>query len=145
MKVLFDLNVVLDLLLDRAPWAQDAKALVAHVLAGRIDGYVCATAIPTLFYIARKSVGTDGALLTVTRCLAAFEIIAIGRSTLERASQMGGRDFEDNVHAAAAVEAAIDLIVTRDPAGFAGAPLPFFSPAELVAQLSAAYGQDAQA
>lgn len=59
MKVLFDLNVVLDLLLDRAPWAQDAKALVAHVLAGRIDGYVCATAIPT-FVLYRSQIRRHG-------------------------------------------------------------------------------------
>lgn len=34
MRALFDLNVVLDLVLDRAPWSADARALVARVLAG---------------------------------------------------------------------------------------------------------------
>jgi predicted nucleic acid-binding protein len=140
MKVLFDLNVVLDLFLDRSPWVADAKTLVGHVLAGRIRGFVSASAVPTLFYIARKSVGTDRAFVTVQTCLATFEVLTVGQSALESASRMANRDFEDNVHVAAAVEAGLDTIVTRDPAGFAGAPLPVISPGDLVRNLAALPG-----
>jgi predicted nucleic acid-binding protein len=136
MKVLFDLNVVLDLFLDRPPWVQDVRALVAHVLSGAIEGFICATAVPTLYYVARKTVGTDVAFVVVQRCLDVFEVLPVGRASLESASKMAGRDFEDNVHVAAAMEMAIDAIVTRDAAGFSGAPISILSPAALLAQLA---------
>jgi hypothetical protein len=53
---------------------------------------------------------------------------------------MANRDFEDNVHVAAAVEAGLDIMVTRDPAGFAGAPLPAISPGDLARKLAAPPG-----
>ncbi len=37
---------------------------------------------------------------------------------------------------AAAVAAQLDAIVTRDPAGFTGAPIPVLTPETLAAQLS---------
>jgi hypothetical protein len=48
---------------------------------------------------------------------------------------MSGRDYEDNVHLAAAIELALDVIVTRDPSGFTGAPFTVLSPPALIAQL----------
>src|SRR5438105_4009765 len=110
MKVLFDLNVVLDLFLNRDPWVEDARVLVTRVLAGELEGYVSAAAVPTLFYIARKSVGSDQAFLVVRRCLDTFEVALIGRTVVERAAAMSGRDFEDNVQVAAAIEAGLDVI-----------------------------------
>jgi predicted nucleic acid-binding protein len=44
--------------------------------------------------------------------------------------------MNDNVQIACAVESAVDAIVTRDPRGFAGSPLPVLTPAELVAKLA---------
>ena len=44
--------------------------------------------------------------------------------------------FEDNVQIASAELAGLDAIVTRDKAGFQGAPLPIFTPSELLQQLN---------
>lgn len=49
MRALFDLNVVLDLVLDREPWVTHARPLLERVLADQLQGYVAATSITTLY------------------------------------------------------------------------------------------------
>jgi predicted nucleic acid-binding protein len=137
MRPLFDINVLLDLFLNRAPWVADAIALWQANRAGRIAGCVAAFTLPTLYYVMGKQVGTAAALAAVRDCLNELEVIPVGRTTLEEAYRLSGVDFEDSLQLACAIEAGTDAIVTRDPAGFAGAPVPVLSPADLVARLQA--------
>jgi predicted nucleic acid-binding protein len=51
MKVLLDTSVLLDLLLNRAPWAADAAAIWTAHRQGQIEAMVAAFALPTIFYI----------------------------------------------------------------------------------------------
>ena len=57
MKVLFDTNVVLDVLLDREPFASVAAQLLSLADKGRIQGVLCATTVTTIHYLATKAVG----------------------------------------------------------------------------------------
>ncbi|GEM_PF-5993728 len=50
---------------------------------------------------------------------------------ISEASSMSTSDFEDNLQIACAIEAQLDAIVTRDPAGFAQSPIPAMTPVEL--------------
>ena len=52
MKLLFDANVVLDVLLDRKPWVVAGKALWQAKDEQRIAGYLTATTLTDIFYIA---------------------------------------------------------------------------------------------
>lgn len=53
MKVLIDTNVILDVLLNRASFVQDAIA-VLELTCGNIQAYVSASAITDIYYIAYK-------------------------------------------------------------------------------------------
>jgi hypothetical protein len=46
MRALFDTNVILDILLDRQPFVEDAKAIWKANRDGRFEGYVCAITPP---------------------------------------------------------------------------------------------------
>ena len=136
MRVLFDTNVVLDVLTDRQPWSADAKPLIARILDGKLTGYVCAISVPTLFYVARRTVGGAQALVAVQRTLQTFDVAPVTRDVLEVATTMRGADYEDHVQAASALAAGIDTIVTRDRSGFAGTGVRPIAPADLEAELS---------
>ena len=138
MKVLIDTNVILDVLLKRTPWVADAKAVWQAHEQHRIQGFVIATSITNLFYIARKLKGQPVALQCVLKCLAAFEVLPVDAHVLNDASTMPGSDFEDNVAIGCAVSAGLDVIVTRDSTGFVHSPVPAASPAELLARLALA-------
>lgn len=68
-------------------------------------------------------------------CLNSFRVLPVDREALELAAAMPASDFEDNRLAACAQLARLDAIVTRDPRGYAGSPVPALSPAEFLARL----------
>jgi predicted nucleic acid-binding protein len=53
MRVLLDTNVVLDVLLKREPWVAEAQILWQANDDGSVAGYVVATTLTNIFYIAR--------------------------------------------------------------------------------------------
>jgi predicted nucleic acid-binding protein len=54
----FDTDVVLDLLLDRQPFSTPAADLFSRVERAEIRGYLCATTVTTVHYLAAKVIGT---------------------------------------------------------------------------------------
>lgn len=141
MKVLFDTNVVLDVLLDREPHVDVAAKLLALVDNARLEGSICATTVTTIYYIAAKSFGRRRAHSQVHGLLALFEIAPVDRAVLDRALDLDFTDFEDAVLHEAARTTGAAAIVTRDGVDFANATLPIFDPRELLAAVAAASGQ----
>jgi predicted nucleic acid-binding protein len=137
VKVLFDTNVVLDLLLDRVPFAAAAAELAARVERGELAGYLGATTITTVHYLSSKAVGRDRARQHVGGLLQLFEVAPVTRPVLAAALDLPFGDFEDAVLHEAAREAGARAIVTRDPRDFAGSRLAVFTPQELLAALAA--------
>jgi predicted nucleic acid-binding protein len=144
VKVLLDTNIVLDVMLAREPFLLDSKAVWQACDDGRINGYILASALTDIFYIARKVAGRDSARQAVEVCLAAFAVCPVNQTVLEQALQLPGSDFEDNVQIAAAVQSAMDAIVTRNPDDFAHAPLVVISPAALVTQMGTGTEEDTE-
>jgi hypothetical protein len=95
----------------------------------------CAPLWDDPFYVVRRNADLATAHSVVAECLASFQIVPVERATLELAQTMTGSDFEDNLQIACAVLGRLDAIVTRDPKGFAGSPVPVLSPAELLARI----------
>lgn len=135
MRVLFDTNVVLDVLLDRQPHAPDAVQLFAHVERGAVDGLLGATTLTTIHYFARKEVGETGARGRIGMLLQTFAVAPVTRAVLEDALDLPFGDFEDAVLHEAARHAGAASIVTRNAADFAAATLSIYTPAELRAAL----------
>lgn len=54
MRALIDTNIVLDFLLEREPFFQDADWLFQAIAAEQIVGHVTATTLTDIFYIARR-------------------------------------------------------------------------------------------
>lgn len=135
MRVLFDTNVILDLLLNRAPFAEAAADLVARVERGELTGYIGATTVTTIFYLAAKVLGREQATGQVGLLLEIFEVAQVNRPVLETALTLGFKDFEDAVLHEAARHAAVDCIVTRNGRDFSGGGMRVCSPGELMAGL----------
>lgn len=136
MNVLIDLNIVLDVVLQRQQWLSESQLIWDANCRGRIRGHLVATSLTNLFYIARRVLGRDNARLAVRTCLQSFSVCAVDETVLRQADALAGTDYEDNVQMAAAMSLHLDAIVTRDPRGFAGSSLPVLTPAGLMAQLA---------
>jgi predicted nucleic acid-binding protein len=136
LRVLFDTNVVLDLLLDRAPFAEASEQILSRVETGEISGYLCATTITTIYYLAAKSLGAQGALAEIRKLLSLFEIAPVTRPVLESALSSDFSDFEDAVIHEAARQTGAEAIVTRNKPDFTYAEIPVHSPEEMIQSLS---------
>lgn len=135
MRVLFDTNVLLDVLLRREPEAEVAARLLSLADVGRIEGIIAATTVTTIFYLATKSLGSKAAKSALREVLAVFDVATVDRDVLSNAMDLEFGDFEDAVLHEAARKADATAIVTRDGRGFANASLPVFSPRELLAAI----------
>lgn len=137
MNVLFDTNVILDVLLEREPHVEAASKLFALVDNGRIEGSMCATTATTIYYIAAKSFGDRRARDQVHGLLGLFEVASVGRDVLDAALDMDFSDYEDAVLHEAARAAGATAIVTRDSQDFANSAIPILDPQELLAVIAA--------
>jgi len=137
VKVLFDTNVVLDVLLEREPHVEAASKLFALVDHGRLQGSICATTATTIYYIAAKSFGRRRAQDQVHELLGLFAVAPVDRDVLDRALDTDFADYEDAVVHEAARAIGATAIVTRDRDGFANSLLPVFDPRELLAAMAA--------
>lgn len=141
MNILFDTNVLLDVLLDREPFAIDAAFLMTKVEQSEIGGYLCATTVTTIHYLIAKALGAKEATRHIQSLLSLFIVAPVNRAVLEQALAASFTDFEDAVLHAAACHAGVQSIVTRNIRDFSKATLPVFTPAELINALEVLGGQ----
>jgi predicted nucleic acid-binding protein len=137
MTVLFDTDVLIDFLLDRKPFSDPAARLLSAADRGELRAMTCATSITTVYYLARKALGSAKARRQVQALLALLDVAPVNRAVLDAALLSPLGDFEDAVVAHAARQAAADVIVTRNQKDFRLAPLPAQTPAEVLALLAA--------
>jgi predicted nucleic acid-binding protein len=135
MRVLLDANIVLDVLLDRIPWQEEATAIFEAARQSRLRAAVTSLTLANVYYVARRRVGSQQARNAVADCMESVWVLPVDRSTLEAALASPGPDLEDSIQIAAAEEAQLDAIVTRDPAGFRACPIPVFTPRQLLIKL----------
>ncbi|MDO9557221.1 MAG: PIN domain-containing protein [Coriobacteriia bacterium] len=137
MRVLFDTNVVLDVLLAREPHVEVAAQLFSLADNGVIAGILSATTVTTIHYIASKTVGAAAAARHIEQLLAMFDVACVDRPVLQAALALDYPDFEDAVLHEAARTAGAEAIVTRNVKDFTSADLPVFEPRELLAAVIA--------
>ena len=134
-RLLIDVTVVLDVLIDRRPFADASSAVWAAVEDGEAEGLLAAHAVTTLHYLNARAAGGRAARETTEALLSVFNVAGVDESVFRSALALGWPDFEDAVTAAAARKAKCDAIVTRNPRDFARSPIRVLAPSEAVAWL----------
>ncbi len=128
IKVLFDTNVVLDVLLDRQPFVGESAAAWAAVETGRAEGILAAHSVTTIYYLLQKRSGSAKAKRVIFAILKVFGVASVDAAVMHAALQLPFSDFEDAVTAAAAQSAGCQYLVTRDSKGFRHSPVPPLTP-----------------
>lgn len=134
-QVLVDLNLILDVVLDRQPHAEIAARLWAALETGHGKGYLPAHGVTTVYYLVEKARGAAFARRAIGALLAAFGVAPVNEAVLRRAVALAWPDLEDAVCAAAAEAAGCDVIASRDPSGFPDPPVRVSDPTTVLAWL----------
>ena len=132
MRVLFDTNVILDVLLERYPFSEPAATLLSKVEKGEITGLVCATTLTTIYYLVSKALDRNKADECIDLLLYLFEVASVNRVVIETAKTLNSKDFEDAVVYASALHSGCSCVVTRNLKDFPESEIPVFSPEELL-------------
>lgn len=135
MKVLFDTNIILDVLLDRQPFSEHASYLLSRVERSEMTGFLCATTVTTIHYLLSKHLDKGKANTCIHSIMALFEVAAVNRLVIEKALESRFTDFEDSVLHESAIHAGAEYIVSRNIKDFKNAKIPVFPPIEFLSML----------
>jgi predicted nucleic acid-binding protein len=135
-RLLVDTNVVLDVLLDRQPYAESSTAIWAAAETGAAEGFLAAHAITTIHYLVQREIGPVKAKQLIGFILRVFRVATVEGAVIEQALRLPIADFEGAVTAAAALGSECEYIVTRDPKGFRGSPVRVLAPEAALAILA---------
>lgn len=114
-KILIDTNVLLDYLLERDQFFEDAKEVILTCTDGKVKGCIAAHSIPNMFFILRKDYNLKERREVLLNLCKIFDVEGIDKSKLiSGLSNEDFSDFEDCLQMECAKSYGADYIVTRN-------------------------------
>jgi predicted nucleic acid-binding protein len=129
MRLMLDLNVLLDVAQRREPFYAASAKVLSQAVEGQSVACLPGHALTTLHYIVSKYAGREHAGTLVDWVLTHLEIVPQDRLQFIRARSLRFKDFEDAAVACAAEAAGCEPSITRNVADFG-------SPEELLLAIS---------
>lgn len=133
MRLMLDLNVLLDVVQRREPFYEASASVLSKVVEGEDAGAIPGHIVTTLYYVVRRSSGKEKADGFVEWVLSHLEVVAQEKGQFVRARSLPLSDFEDAVVASAAEAAECDVIISRNVTDFEGSPVQAMTPEEFLA------------
>ena len=132
MKIMVDLNVLVDVLQRREPFFSVSSKVCGAIADGRVSGCLPAHAATTIFYLIRKNAPQEVAERGMDWLLRTFDVAPLDKLVLTTARNIRMRDFEEAVVAASAENEKCDFIVTRNIGDFSVSPVKAITPEEFL-------------
>lgn len=132
MQILIDTNVMLDVLLNREAFVQDAVNLL-KLPEDEVQKFVSASAITDIHYIAQLEIRNKAKVKELLRnTLKIVRVAGVSENDILEALNSNWTDFEDSVQNAVAESHNYDAVVTRNKKDYKKSKLQVFSPTEFL-------------
>ena len=118
MKVMFDINVILDIVAHRQPFYEDSSAAYLKVIGDGDDPCLSVHALSTLYYLLGAASTRKQRSAAMDWIFAAFKVAGLSADEVEVARNLGLADFEDALVVAAAQSSGCACIVPRNVRDF---------------------------
>ena len=132
MKVLIDTNIILDILLERVPFSENAVKLLEKIENNELSGFLTANSITDIIYIARKNYSVEEIKIVMLNMLKTLKIISIDQHDIIAALGLDFKDFEDALQSQCSSRAKMDYIITRNEKDFKNSKISVISTTELL-------------
>jgi predicted nucleic acid-binding protein len=132
MKIMLDLNVMLDIFQERHPYYKASSMVISKVLNFEALGLLPSHALTTIYYLTSKFSGKQKADELIDWMLTYFEIVAAYKESFIRARSLPINDFEDAVVISLAESANCNFIITRNISDFKESPIKALTPEEFL-------------
>jgi len=130
-KILIDTNVLLDYLLEREPFFDDAKKVILSCTEGNIKGCIAAHSISNMFFILRKDYTAKERREILLNLCTIFNIEGIDKAKLlSGLANEYFSDFEDCLQMECAKSYGAEYIVTRNVADYSTSEIKAILPSE---------------
>ena len=133
MKVFFDTNVLMDVLLQRYPFVTESREVWFLAERGKIAGLASALSFPNIYHVVRKALGAETALSMMTLLRDTFTAVPLDEQILNQAMDAKFSDFEDAIQYYSARRADAECLLTRNADHFPAPGLRVLSPEEFLA------------
>jgi predicted nucleic acid-binding protein len=132
--VLLDVNVCIDLIVNRSISPQTKKIFFAVLLHHNIKPFIPAFSIDTVYYILNSSMKIEKlqAKSAIYRLLKFTELLHTTDLAVNQAFSSDFPDFEDGLINALAETSQIDAIITNNVSDFSRSSLPVYRPSDFI-------------
>ena len=128
MKIMIDLNILLDYFQKRLPFYHFSSIVISEVLKGNVYSVIPCHAITVIHYVISKYKNKQIANEKIDWLLENLDIISGDKALYKRARKLKMSDFEDAIVSALAEEANCDYIVTRNITDFRNSQIQAITP-----------------
>lgn len=130
-KILIDTNVLLDYLLERDPFFEDAKKLILSCTEGDTKGCIAAHSISNMFFILRKDYTAGERREILSSLCTIFDVEGIDKAKLLAGlANEEFSDFEDCLQMECAKSYGAEYIITRNVADYSASDIKAILPSE---------------
>jgi predicted nucleic acid-binding protein len=134
MRLLFDTNIILDIALNREPHYKDSADIFKKIDNKSIFGFITATTITDIYYIAKKERGHIETIDFIANLIQIVDIVGIDREIIINSLTSQFSDFEDAIQSIASTFNNIDFIITRNIKDFSNSEIKAVSPTDFLLQ-----------
>lgn len=132
-KILIDTNVLLDYLLEREPFFEDAKGIMVACADGKAKGCIAAHSIPNMFFILRKDYNAKERREVLSNLCSIFDVEGIDKAKLlSGLANEDFTDFEDCLQMECAKSYGAGYIVTRNVADYSVSEVKAIEPKDFL-------------
>lgn len=133
-KILIDTNVLLDYLLTREPYYEDAKNIIVACADEKVKGCIAAHSIPNMFYILRKDYNSKERREVLSNLCSLFDVEGIDKAKLLAGLENENfSDFEDCLQMECAKAYGAEYIVTRNVDDYSTSEVKAITPKDYLA------------
>jgi predicted nucleic acid-binding protein len=133
--VLLDTDILVDVALDREPYAENAAALLDALEHRPGSAFIAWHTVSNFYYLLAPKRGRSGARAFLVDLSRFVEVARTTTESLRYAAQLKMKDFEDAMQVAAAAACEADVIATRNVRDYARSPIRAATPGALLDEL----------
>jgi predicted nucleic acid-binding protein len=114
MKIFFDTNILLDVLLNRPQHFDASAKLWTAAESSHVNGYISAISFNNIYYIVNKLTGIKTAQKVLTTLRSSFTTVDCTAQIVNQAIDANMKDFEDAIQYYSALHAKCNYMLTRN-------------------------------
>jgi predicted nucleic acid-binding protein len=124
ISALIDTNIMIDLILKRHPFFENAFSLWEKIDRKEIKGFITSNSVTDIIYLSRREYSVKEIKPIILNLLKLIKIIDVDENDIIEAFNLDFKDYEDALQVQCSKKTKVDFIVTRNEKDFKDSEIP---------------------